>query len=159
MKILIIGNSGSGKTYKGKEISKKYNIPLYEMDEIVWEPCGYNQKRPKEEIEKMVDNIKSRNSWVVEGVFGDIASLFTKDATKLIWLDKNWNDCLSNLKKRGPSYNRYKNKNEAEQAFEELINWASKYWSRDNSCSYNFHKELFDMFQNNSSANQDIHLL
>lgn len=147
MRILIIGNSGSGKTFKGKELSKKHDIPIYELDNIVWKPNGYNEKRDQAEIEKEIEKIKSLNSWIVEGVFGDIASHFLEEATELIWLDEDWEKCHSNLKERGPSYNRYSDPVDAEKAFKELIEWASKYWDRENSCSYKFHKNMANEFK------------
>ena len=36
MKIDIIGSVASGKTTLAKRISKQYNIPYYEKDNIVW---------------------------------------------------------------------------------------------------------------------------
>ena len=36
MKIDIIGSVGSGKTSLAKQLSKEYNIPYYEQDNIVW---------------------------------------------------------------------------------------------------------------------------
>lgn len=37
MKIRIIGCSGSGKTYLAKRLSKKYNIPNFDLDDIQWD--------------------------------------------------------------------------------------------------------------------------
>ena len=34
MKIHIIGCSGSGKTYLAKALSKKYNTPYFDLDDI-----------------------------------------------------------------------------------------------------------------------------
>lgn len=36
MKIDIIGSVASGKTTLAKRISKKYGVPYYEKDNIVW---------------------------------------------------------------------------------------------------------------------------
>lgn len=36
MKILVTGNTGSGKSTLGKYLAKKYDIPLYGLDKIVW---------------------------------------------------------------------------------------------------------------------------
>lgn len=152
MKVLIIGNSGSGKTFKANELSKTHNIPMYELDNIMWMPNGYNEKKEGHLIQEEIQKIKSYKSWIVEGVFGDLAGHFVNDATHLIWLDKDWKECHSNLIKRGPSYDRYSNPRDAEKAFNELLDWASKYWERESSCSYSFHKKMAETFQKNKST-------
>ena len=48
MKIHIIGCSGSGKTYLAKALSKKYNVPHFDLDDIQWDnnSDGYGVKMP-----------------------------------------------------------------------------------------------------------------
>lgn len=51
MKVLIIGNSsGSGKLWHGRELSSKHNIPVFEMNKIVWQIGGFNKKIVREEL-------------------------------------------------------------------------------------------------------------
>ncbi|WP_348224457.1 hypothetical protein [Vibrio parahaemolyticus] len=72
-KILIIGNSGSGKSWLSKQLSRKLQLQEVNLDSIVWEPGGYNQKRSTGAIENEIASIKSQCKWVVEGVFGALA--------------------------------------------------------------------------------------
>ncbi|WP_273978012.1 hypothetical protein [Vibrio parahaemolyticus] len=72
-KILIIGNSGSGKSWLSKQLSRKLQLQEVNLDSIVWEPGGYNQKRSTGAIENEIASIKSQCNWVVEGVFGALA--------------------------------------------------------------------------------------
>ena len=37
MKIHIIGGSGSGKTYLAENLSKKYGIRHYDLDDLQWD--------------------------------------------------------------------------------------------------------------------------
>lgn len=50
MKIHIVGCSGTGKTYLAKALSKKYNIPHFDLDNIQWDnnSDGYGIKMPVE---------------------------------------------------------------------------------------------------------------
>jgi adenylate kinase family enzyme len=40
MRILIIGNSGSGKTYTSEQLSHLKQLPCLHLDEIVFRPGG-----------------------------------------------------------------------------------------------------------------------
>lgn len=71
MKIHIIGCSGSGKTYLAKALSKKYNIPHFDLDDIQWdnESNGYGKKMPIEKRNYLLQQILANNSWIIEGVY------------------------------------------------------------------------------------------
>ena len=56
MKIRIIGCSGSGKTYLAKRLSKKYNIPNFDLDDIQWD----NSQNSSEE-EWVLKKVKKRH--------------------------------------------------------------------------------------------------
>ncbi len=47
-KVLIIGNSGAGKSWLSDRLSKKLNIKEINFDAVYWEPGGFNKKRSPE---------------------------------------------------------------------------------------------------------------
>ena len=71
MKIHIIGCSGSGKTYLANALSKKYNIPHFDLDDIQWdnESNKYGKKIPVEKRNYLLQQILANNSWIIEGVY------------------------------------------------------------------------------------------
>ena len=71
MKIHIIGCSGSGKTYLANTLSKKYNIPHFDLDDIQWDSNakGYGTKRPLDERNVLLQKILLNNEWIIEGVY------------------------------------------------------------------------------------------
>ena len=71
MKIHIIGCSGSGKTYLANALSKKYNIPHFDLDDIQWDNNvkGYGTKRSPEERNALLQEILRNNEWIIEGVY------------------------------------------------------------------------------------------
>lgn len=71
MKIHIIGCSGSGKTYLAKALSKKYNIPHFDLDDIQWNnnAQGYGVKMPPEKRNALLQEILSNSEWVIEGIY------------------------------------------------------------------------------------------
>ena len=67
MKIDIIGSVASGKTTLAKRISKKYGVPYYEKDNIVWKRTANGDvKRSPEERDIYFYDIIKENDWIVE---------------------------------------------------------------------------------------------
>lgn len=68
LKIDIVGSVASGKTTLSRKISKEFNIPHYEKDNVVWKrtPSG-DVKRTPQERDAYFNDIISKKEWVVEG--------------------------------------------------------------------------------------------
>lgn len=71
MKIHIVGCSGSGKTYFVKALSKKYNIPHFDLDDIQWDNTAdsYGLKMPIEKRDALLQEMLSNDDWIIEGVY------------------------------------------------------------------------------------------
>lgn len=68
-KIHIIGSVGSGKTTLSRKLSATYDVPYYEIDNVVWERReGCDRRRTDEEKVKLMDEITSSDKWIIEGV-------------------------------------------------------------------------------------------
>lgn len=145
-KILIIGNSGSGKSWLSKQLSRKLQLQEVNLDSIVWEPGGYNQKRSTGAIENEIASIKSQCNWVVEGVFGALAEQLIFSADMLLFLDLEWSECKNSLYARGSESSKQLNEEQAEKNFRELLKWASEYSVRESKSSRQFHQQLFSDF-------------
>ena len=89
MKIHIIGCSGSGKTYLAKALSKKYNIPHFDLDDIQWDnnADGYGVKMPVEKRTELLNNILENEDWIIEGVYYAWVGKCFEDADKIYVLD------------------------------------------------------------------------
>ena len=68
IKIRIIGSCGSGKSYLAKELSRKLNIPYYELDNIIWDRSQDNLRFPEEIRDAEFNRIISSELWIIEGV-------------------------------------------------------------------------------------------
>ncbi|AJS61498.1 hypothetical protein UB51_11490 [Paenibacillus sp. IHBB 10380] len=68
IKIRIIGSCGSGKSYLGKEISKMFGIPYYELDNMIWDRTIENLRFPEAIRDVEFNRIVNSESWIIEGV-------------------------------------------------------------------------------------------
>ncbi|WP_246247486.1 DNA topology modulation protein FlaR [Piscibacillus halophilus] len=69
-KIHIIGSVGSGKTTLAKYLSERYNIPYYELDNVVWErhPSG-DIRRDEKSRQNYINSIVNSKHWIIEGAY------------------------------------------------------------------------------------------
>ncbi len=137
---LILGNSGSGKSWLATRIAEALGCRALDLDAIHWEPGGYGVARDKQVAIDMVRQEASEPGWVIEGVFGWLAQEAVPRATTLIWLDLPVGECLDNIRHRG-----LRRGGDA-ASFEALLGWAADYESRQTSSSQVGHARMFTAF-------------
>lgn len=93
-RIHITGNAGSGKTTLGKALSKKLNIDLYGLDQIVWK-SGW-VKTPIAERKERIQALIENERWIIEGVSGQVF----KSADFIVFLDIPLWRCIFGILKR-----------------------------------------------------------
>ena len=50
MRLLIIGNSGSGKSWRARTLAAQHGLPHLDLDTIVWEPGQIAVPRAPEQV-------------------------------------------------------------------------------------------------------------
>ena len=149
MRMIIVGNSGSGKTWLANNLTRIIRYQVIHLDDIFWEPGGFDKKRSPEVVAKIIDEAKKGASWIAEGVFGELAEKFIDRAQYLVWLDIGWPTCRDRLLKRGSESKRHMGREESAEGLRQLIEWASQYYERKNARSYEGHKKLMNNFHGN----------
>jgi hypothetical protein len=140
-RILILGNSGSGKSWLSRELGERLKIMATDLDEVHWEPGGFSVPRDKDAAKATVRQIASQEIWIIEGVYGWLAQESLSRATALIWLDMPLEQCLDDLRRRGPSPGG------DEKSFAALLSWGAAYQERQTSSSLMGHGRLFTAFR------------
>jgi len=146
MNTIIIGNSGSGKTWLANTIASA-EVQVINLDNLFWLPSGFDEKRSKEEVNQLITQSKTYNDWIVEGVFGELAKQYFDEAERLIWLDTPWDLCRSRLQQRGSESKKHMGRKQSEDGLVNMIEWASHYYNRTDFRSYSGHQFLFTSFQ------------
>jgi adenylate kinase family enzyme len=146
MKIIIIGNSGSGKTWLAMSLAAAMSAPVVHLDDLFWEPGGFDKKRSREEVDLLIRQSKEGASWVVEGVFGELVEPYLDVAELLVWLDIDWRICKTRLEERGSESKKHLGREQSEEGLRKLLEWASRYYYRKDLRSYEGHKTLIKRF-------------
>jgi adenylate kinase family enzyme len=147
MRTVVVGNSGSGKTWLARRLAEKVGSSVVHLDEIFWLPSGFNEKRDPSDVSRLIDVRRAEEQWIVEGVYGNLAKQFLPSALTLVWLDLPWSVCKQRLELRGSESKAHMEREQSVQGLQELIHWAEDYWSRHGASSQAAHLALFETFQ------------
>ncbi|CAI8766043.1 ABC-type dipeptide/oligopeptide/nickel transport system ATPase component [Pseudomonas frederiksbergensis] len=137
---LIIGNSGSGKSWLAKRLAEHLQVPCTDLDLIHWVSDEHSIARPRNEALGMAWVAASEERWVIEGVYGWMVSELVEQATALIWLCLEDEDCVNNIRQREAR------RDEKEELLIALLDWAGSYRTRQGSSGFAAHQRLFDRF-------------
>ncbi|MGB0563682.1 MAG: AAA family ATPase [Spirulinaceae cyanobacterium] len=146
MKRLIIGNSGSGKTWLAEQLAPLDEAALIHFDDLFWQPGGFEQKREQQEILALIAQSKQASNWIAEGIFGNLARQYLAAADELIWLDLPLDLCLERLRHRSAQNTAHMNRQQTEQGLQDLLTWTAQYYDRTTPSSYSGHQKLFQAF-------------
>ena len=147
MRTVVVGNSGSGKTWLARRLAEKAGSLVVHLDEIFWLPGGFNEKRDPSEVSRLIDAKKAETEWIVEGVYGNLARQFLPSALTLVWLDLPWSVCKLRLELRGSESKAHMDREQSDQGLRELLHWAEAYHSLQGSSGQAAHLAMFETFQ------------
>jgi adenylate kinase family enzyme len=134
---LIIGNSGSGKSWLAQRLAEQLRVPWTDLDRIHWLSDEHSIPRPRNEALGMARGATSEERWVTEGVYGWIVSEILHRATALIWLCIDDVDCVANIRRREAK---------DDERLVAMLEWAGNYRTRDDSSGFAAHQRMFDDF-------------
>lgn len=146
-KILVFGNSGSGKSTFSKQIARKLGLAHLDLDVLAWLPTDPPKRMPIEESkEKINDFIAEHESWVVEGCYTDLLELLKHEASEVVFMDLTVEQCIANAKSRPWEPHKYASKEAQDANLNMLIDWIKDYKLRSDSFSYESHRRFYESF-------------
>ncbi|HEX8954101.1 MAG TPA: shikimate kinase [Polyangia bacterium] len=147
MKLVVVGNSGSGKSTFAQRAAAAHGLVCLELDGIVWEPRQIAVERPREAARaELAAFIAAHARWVVEGCYGDLAAAALPACSELVFMNPGVEACLANNRRRPWEPHKYDSAADQERLLPNLLAWVEGYYTRDDVCSYAYHRRMFDTF-------------
>ena len=150
MKLVVIGNSGSGKSTFARRMADEHGLTYLELDMIVWEPGKIGVERPAAAARaELAAFVAAHERWVVEGCDGDLAEAALPACTELVFMNPGAAACLANNRRRPWEPHKYAAADDQERMLPNLLAWVESYYTRTDVRSYAYHRRLFDAFSGN----------
>lgn len=131
MMIFIIGGPGSGKTTLAKRLSERYGIPRCNLDDLFWDntAAAYGTKRNPAERDALLDQVLSREDWIVEGVYYAWCGRCFREADRICFLNVPRRVYRRRIIKRfvRRKLGIEKGKKETLRSLRDLLKWADRY--------------------------------
>ena len=147
VKVLVFGNSGSGKSTYARALAAREGILHLDLDAIVWEPGKIAVQRSPESVAGSLRSfIDLHPAWVIEGCYGELVRAASAQCTLLVFLNPGIDACLANNLNRPWEPHKYASLELQNNMLSQLQEWVAGYYQRKDAWSYPVHREIFDAF-------------
>ena len=147
-KILVFGNSASGKSTLAKELTSSTGLAHLDLDTLAWMPCVPPQRMPlNESLQKIDEFIESNCGWVIEGCYTDLLESALSKSSEIIFMNLSVDKCVANANNRPWEPHKYQSKQAQDANLDMLIEWISAYADRKDTFSLAAHQGLYQSFQ------------
>ncbi|MFV1985697.1 MAG: shikimate kinase [Gemmatimonadota bacterium] len=145
MRLLVFGNSGSGKTTYARGLVRDHGLPHLDLDSIVWEPDRIAVQRAADAILESLDEFLSANTeWVIEGCYGELVKAAAPHCSELVFLNPGLDVCQAHNRARPWEPAKYESLEQQNSYLADLQKWVEEYYTRDGDWSYRAHRTIFD---------------
>src|SRR5262249_31838483 len=124
MKVLVFGNSGSGKSTYAHSLAAPENLAHLDLNSIVWDPGKIAVQRPIESATADLRSfIDSHEAWVIEGCYGELVQAASAHCTLLVFLNPGVEACLANNAGRPWESPKYASREQQDAMLSKLQEW------------------------------------
>jgi adenylate kinase family enzyme len=157
-RLLIMGNSGSGKSSYAAKLASEVDLAYLELDSIVWEPHKIAVARSFDCARAdLFAFMGSNGRWVIEGCDGDLIDAALPACSELVFMNPGLAVCLENNRRRPWEPHKYDSPEDQDRMLANLLAWVEGYYTRTDPRSYVFHRRLFDGYSGHKREIQDLH--
>ena len=152
MRVLIMGNSGSGKSYRAQALAAQHGLAHLDLDTIVWEPGLIAVPRAPEQVRaELLAFVEGNESWIAVVCYGDLVEAALPFCSELVFMNPGLEVCLENNRRRPWEPHKYASMEAQQSKLDFLLEWVAGYYTRDDAMSYATHQRIFDGFGGNKT--------
>lgn len=86
-RIVLLGASGSGKSWLAQRLAARHNLPLITLDNLAWDPDWVLVDDPTYLARVQTALHQAGDHWIIDGNYGKGQHLYWNDTQLVIWLD------------------------------------------------------------------------
>lgn len=144
-RILILGNSGSGKTTMARALQRAYGLVHLDLDLVAWGEDG--KRLPLEESVAALRAFQEAHAtWVIEGSYGRLVEAALPACAELRFLNPGVAACVANCRRRPWEPEKYATPEAQDAGLAFLLEWVRQYPARADEYGLNFHRAVFEAF-------------
>ena len=146
-KVLIFGNSASGKSTLAKRLAKTEKVAHLDLDLLAWQATTPPTRTPLVESTLAIELfIQQHESWVIEGCYSDLLTIAQSASTEILFMNLCIDDCIANAKNRPWEPHKYESKSAQDANLAMLITWISQYELREDTFSKTAHVDFYQNY-------------
>lgn len=153
-KIVIFGNSASGKSSLAKNLTSTLQLAHLDLDSLAWLPPSASKSAPtspqRQSIAVSVTEIDAfisqHQNWVIEGCYSDLLTHTLVECSEIVFMNLPITLCIENARNRPWEPHKYESKAAQDANLTMLIDWIAQYDQRTDTFSKSTHQKLFDEF-------------
>ncbi|MBK5968509.1 MULTISPECIES: P-loop NTPase family protein [Thiorhodovibrio] len=145
MKIILLGNAGSGKsTFSRKRLAREPAACL-SLDTVAFAD-GPARRPLADSIADVRRFIATHESWIIEGCYADILAPILAECEELIFLNPGIEVCVAHCRSRPWEPEKYPSPAAQNANLDNLIDWVRAYETREDEYGLARHRQLYNSF-------------
>ncbi len=145
MRILLLGNAGSGKTTMARRLMDCHSLAYLSLDEIAWAE-GIVRRPIAESLQCLQKFMDHHAAWIIEGCYGELMEFALPYCTELRFLNPGVDVCVEHCRCRAWEPSKFQDEAEQRASLTSLIAWVREYETRDDEFGLKWHRRLFQRF-------------
>ena len=146
MRIVLLGNAGSGKSTMARRLAAESPAARLSLDDIAWKDGP--ERRPLEEsLAELRRFLDAHDAWIVEGCYGDLVEAALPRCTELRFLNPGTEACVAHCRARPFEPDKFATPEAQQAMLETLVAWVNEYETRDDEYGLKRHRAIFDGFR------------